>query len=342
MSGSSGAFICGCAGLSLGSDEVAFFRETRPWGLILFRRNVESPDQLRRLTSSFRAAVENTAAPIFVDQEGGRVQRLGPPDFKHWRRYPPAERIGAIFADKPIEGLRAARLMARLMAHDLHAVGITADCLPVLDVPQDGAHDVIGDRAYARDAAAVALLGRAVVAGMLDGGVLPVIKHIPGHGRARADSHLALPVVESPLAELEASDFFPFAALADAPMAMTAHVVYSAIDRELPATLSPVVIDLIRRSIGFEGLLMSDDVSMKALSGPLEGLAKAARLAGCDLALHCNGTLAEMELVAKGAGSLDGAAAQRAARALAIQRSPDYFDAEQAVRKLSSLFDEIA
>ncbi len=228
-----GAFISGCAGPSLTAGETAFFARTRPWGLILFRRNCETPDQLKALTTAFRSAVGRKNAPVFIDQEGGRVQRLGPPS-NAWRRYPPAQAYGQLFDKDPLAALRTARHVGRLMAEDLIAAGITVDCVPVLDVPQPGAHEIIGSRAYATRIEAIIALARAHVAGFMDGGVLPVIKHIPGHGRAKADSHLELPVVEASRAELAAVDFPPFAGLADAPMAMTAHVVYTALDKANP------------------------------------------------------------------------------------------------------------
>lgn len=334
-----GAFISGCAGTALGAEEKSFFRRANPWGLILFKRNVEGPAQLKSLTRDFRECVGRADAPVLIDQEGGRVQRLGPP---HWPKYPAGARFGELYAKDPLAALAAARAVARLMADDLTSLGINVDCLPVLDVPQEGAHDVIGDRAYARDARIVALIARAVCEGMLAGGVLPVIKHIPGHGRARADSHLSLPVVEAPLAELEATDFFPFAALADAPLAMTAHVVFSAIDPELPATLSPKAISLIRGRLGFSGLLMSDDVSMKALSGRLDALSAKALAAGCDLALHCNGLLSEMEAVAAGSGRLSGASQARAEASLTRLRKPENFDKDQALGWLSRLIPATA
>src|ERR671912_1086163 len=255
------AFIAGCSGPTLTARESAFFREAAPWGFILFRRNVEDRAQLRALGDALRETVGRADAPILIDQEGGRVQRLGPP---HWPKYPPGSAYGRI--PDPVARRELTRLGARLIAHDLRAVGIDVDCVPVLDVPVAGAHDVIGDRAYGRDPQTVAVLGRAAAEGLLAGSVLPVIKHIPGHGRAFADSHLQLPVVETPRAELEAHDFAPFRYLADMPLAMTAHVVYTALDRARPATTSrKVVRDVIRGSIGFDGLLMSDDLSMNAL-----------------------------------------------------------------------------
>jgi beta-N-acetylhexosaminidase len=328
-----GAFISGCAALSLSDAERRFFDRWKPWGLILFKRNCETPAQIAALTRSFREAVGRAEAPVFIDQEGGRVQRLGPP---HWRRYPPARRFGDLFERDPAAALKAARQGGRLIAHDLLALGITADCLPVLDLPQPGSHEVIGDRAYALTPERVALLARAHMAGLEAGGVLPVIKHIPGHGRAAADSHLELPIVTASRAALSASDFLPFAALADAPVAMTAHVVYSAIDSRAPATLSAKVIgEVIRGEIGFEGLLMSDDLSMKALQGSLDDLAAGALRAGCDLVLHCNGDLTEMEAVARAAGTLDGRSLERAQEALGRLRRPGPLELAAALDHLA-------
>jgi beta-N-acetylhexosaminidase len=332
-----GALISGCAGLSLSDAERRFFSETRPWGLILFRRNCETPDQIRALTTEFRSIIERRNAPVFIDQEGGRVQRLGPPS-NYWRKYPAASRYGELYARDPLTALRSARNIGRLMAADLIEIGITADCLPVLDVPQPDGHDVIGDRAYSRQAEQVMVLARAHMAGLMDGGVLPVIKHIPGHGRAKADSHLHLPVVEASRGDLERIDFPPFAALADAPMAMTAHVVYAAIDKTAPATLSKKVIQsIIRKHIGFRGLLMSDDLSMKALSGSLGERASGALAAGCDMLLHCNGTLSEMEEVARAAGPLKGKALSRARRALKTANRPRPFEKAAALKDLERL-----
>ncbi|HEY3888912.1 MAG TPA: beta-N-acetylhexosaminidase [Caulobacteraceae bacterium] len=328
------ACILGCAGPRLSDEERAFFRDARPWGFILFKRNIENPDQVRALTEALRASIDRPDAPILIDQEGGRVQRLGPP---HWPVYPPGRAYGRL---GPALRQEMARLGARLIANDLAAVGINVDCLPVLDVPSAGAHDVIGDRAYAATAEGVASLGRAACEGLLAGGVLPVIKHIPGHGRAGADSHKALPLIEAPLAELRAVDFAPFRALADMPMAMTAHLVYTAIDPTGPATTSPRVIgDVIRGAIGFQGLLMSDDISMKALSGDLAGLARATLAAGCDVVLHCNGEMAEMRAVVAGSGPLAGQSETRAAAALArIAGAPAPVDAIAARARFDAAF----
>jgi beta-N-acetylhexosaminidase len=328
-----GAFICGCRGLEFTPDEIAFVRESDPWGFILFKRNIDSPDQVRALTGHFRKLVGRDDAPVLVDQEGGRVQRLGPP---HWPSYPAARRFGEIYAGDPLSGLAAARWTARLIADDLYRLGITVDCLPVGDVPQPGSHDVIGDRAYAEAPEPVALLARAAMTGLMGGGVLPVVKHVPGHGRAHADSHLSLPVVDAPREALERCDFVPFAALADAPMAMTAHVVYSALDPETPATLSADIIgSVIREDIGFAGLLMSDDLSMKALAGSLGERAGGAIAAGCDIALHCNGDLEEMEAVAANAGTLTGPALIRAETALACARPPLELDRPGTEQRLA-------
>ncbi len=329
-----GAFISGCSGPVLSTAERDFFARTNPWGLILFKRNCETPEQLKRLTGDFRDAVGRKNAPVFIDQEGGRVQRLGPPS-NAWRRYPAARAYGDAFNASALAGLRAARNVGRLMAEDLIAAGITANCVPVLDVPQPGAHDIVGNRAYSDRIEAIMALARAHAAGFADGGVLPVIKHIPGHGRARADSHLELPVVDATRAELEAVDFPPFAAMADAPMAMTAHVVYTAIDKTAPATLSRKVISsVIRKQIGFRGLLMTDDLSMKALTGSYAEKTRGALDAGCDIVLHCNGDMAQMEEVAAAAGALKGKALSRARAALKAARKPQPFDRKMALRDL--------
>ncbi|ABC22577.1 Beta-N-acetylhexosaminidase [Rhodospirillum rubrum ATCC 11170] len=297
------AVILGVSGPALSPREVAFFREIDPFGFILFGRNVESPDQVRALTEALRACVGRDDAPILIDQEGGRVQRLGPP---HWRKIPPAEDFGALYGRDREAGVEAARLNARLIAHELRGLGIDTDCLPVLDVRQSAADDIVGDRAYSDDPGVVAALGAAVAQGLLAGGVFPVIKHIPGHGRAHADSHLRLPVVDNPLAELDASDFLPFKALADAPFAMTAHILYTAIDAGAPATLSAEVVSQVIRGVcGFTGLLMTDDLSMKALEGPMEDRTRRSFAAGCDLVLHCNGDRVEMDGVARAARAMD-------------------------------------
>ena len=321
------AAIYGCEGHRLTGAEKAFFAEVRPWGFILFRRNVESPDQLRALTAELRACIDNPDAPILIDQEGGRVQRMGPP---HWPKYPPGDAYLKATND-PLAARELARLGARLMAHDLRDVGINVDCVPVLDVPVPGAHDIIGDRAYARDPATVAQLGRAAAEGLLAGGVLPVIKHMPGHGRAFADTHKELPTVHADLEALDAWDFAPFRALSDMPIGMTAHIVFTAIDKKRPATQSRKAIKLIRERLGFGGLLLSDDLVMNALSGTLTERAEKSLKAGCDLVIHWNGIMDEMKQVAAGVGKLKGGAARRAEAALArIVHTPEPLDVHAA------------
>ena len=289
------AFICGCSSTVLTADEEAFIRQSDPWGLILFKRNVADRAQMRALTDRFRELTGRTDAAVLIDQEGGRVQRMAA---DHWPAYPSAARLAATATD-PVVQVRNVFLAARLIAHDLAEVGVNVDCLPVLDLPVPGSHAIIGDRAYGEDPETVARLGRAAAEGLIAGGVLPVFKHVPGHGRARADSHLELPTVETSREELERSDFAPFRANADLPVAMTAHVVFKAIDPDRPATLSPIVVnEIIRGFIGFDGLLMSDDLSMKALAGTFRDRARALFAAGVDIALHCNGDLAEAGEVA--------------------------------------------
>jgi beta-N-acetylhexosaminidase len=332
------ACILGCSGPVLTAEERAFFRDVRPWGFILFKRNVESPDQVSTLIEALRACVDRDDAPVLIDQEGGRVQRLGPP---HWPKYPTGRAYGQAAANDPLLRRELTRLGARLIAHDLHALGINVDCVPVLDVPQPGAHDIIGDRAYGEDAETIATLGRAAAEGLLAGGVLPVIKHIPGHGRALADSHLELPVVDAKLDILEAVDFRPFRACSDMPAAMTAHVVYTAIDKKRPATLSKKAIKLIRRDIGFDGLLMSDDLSMKALGGTFEERAIGSLAAGCDVVLHCNGDMAEMKGVVAGTSKLKGQAKRRAEACMSrIVREPEPFDVAAARARLAEAIQQ--
>ncbi len=326
------AVIFGCAGPSLSPEERAFFRDADPVGFILFKRNCESPGQVRALVGALRETIGRVSAPVLIDQEGGRVARLQPP---HWRKYPAPASLGALGGERARE---AVHLVARLIADDLAALDITVDCLPVLDVPQPGADPVIGDRAYASDPAGVARLGRAACEGLLEGGVLPVIKHIPGHGRATVDSHDALPRVIAPRAALDATDFAPFRALADMPWAMTAHIVYAAIDAEAPATLSPLVIgEIIRANMGFDGVLVSDDLSMKALGGPLGARAARSLAAGCDLALHCNGDPAEMADIAAAVTPLAPKARERLDRAEARRRAPAPLDRRAAEARLDAL-----
>jgi beta-N-acetylhexosaminidase len=333
------ACILGCAGLTLSDEETAFFRHVRPWGFILFKRNIETPDQVRRLVDALRATVDRPDAPVLIDQEGGRVQRLRPP---HWPVYPTGRAYARLAADDPLTGRALARLGARLIAEDLRRLGITVDCAPVLDAPVKGADAIIGDRAYGETAASIASLGRAFAEGLIAGGVLPVIKHIPGHGRATADSHLALPVVETSAAELE-TDFEPFRMLSDMPMAMTAHVVYAALDPQNPATTSATMIRLIRDDLGFQGLIMSDDLSMKAMKGDFARRARRSLRAGCDVVLHCNGDMEEMQAVAEGTRLLAGPAKRRAEAALArLPRTPEPFDEAEARARFAAAFPDLA
>jgi beta-N-acetylhexosaminidase len=329
------AAVYGCQGTVLASTEREFFRDVRPFGFILFARNAEAPVQLSALCDQLRDSIGDDQAPILIDQEGGRVQRLKPP---HWQARPAARRFGDLFERSAHQGREAAYLCARLIAHDLRSVGVTVNCAPVLDVPVAGAHDIIGDRAYSLNPTTVIALGRATIEGYLDGGVLPVIKHIPGHGRATADSHLSLPRVTATADQLSVHDFVTFRSLNHAPIAMTAHVIFDAIDPNRPATTSPMAIrNVVRGEIGFEGLLMSDDLSMSALKGPLGARAKAALSAGCDIALHCNGKLDEMRDMAKETKPLAGDALARAKRALSQLRKPADLDVEEAEERLREM-----
>lgn len=329
------AFITGVAGTQLTADEAGFLASSKPCGLILFTRNCESHAQIRSLVSAVKEAIGLSELLVLIDQEGGRVQRLRPP---LGRALPPAAAYARYFADDPAGACRAANAAARLVAEDLASLGINTDCAPVLDVPVAGSHDIIGDRAYGATPAQVARIGRAVAEGFIAQGMLPVIKHIPGHGRATTDSHHDLPVVTTTRAELEKSDFEAFRLMADMPAAMTAHVVFTAIDDMGPASTSSIVTrDIIRGQIGFDGLLMSDDLSMKALSGSLRERAEAVLAAGSDIALHCNGNLAEMQAVAAGVAVLDGRAAERFAAAMAVTQRRESFDVAAAEADLAAV-----
>jgi beta-N-acetylhexosaminidase len=328
------AVIFGCDGHELTAEEQAFFREAQPWGFILFSRNCGSPDQVRRLTASLRACVGRSDAPILIDQEGGRVQRLRG---EHWRKRPAAAAFGAMNRQDPVSARSLAYDNARVMAAELYDLGINVDCVPCVDVPVEGAHDIVGDRAFGRDPWVVSSLGQSVIDGMLDGGVLPVIKHVPGHGRARADSHMELPVVDTPRSELERTDFVPFRALARAPFAMTAHVVYTDIDPTAPATTRKRVIDeIVRGFIGFDGALMTDDLSMRALKGTHTERVKASIAAGCDLILHCNRGMTEMREVAAATPMLSGKALARAEKALSLLQKPKPFAVAEAQTRLDA------
>lgn len=335
MSSNLKACLFGLAGLQLTAQERAFFAEIQPLGFILFARNIQNPDQVRALVAALRQCVGRQDAPVLIDQEGGRVARLKPP---HWQRLPAAARIAAL---PPEQAAEAAWLAGRLIAADVASVGIDVACAPVLDVLQpDVGTDVIGDRSFGNDPGIVARLGRAMADGLLAGGVLPVAKHIPGHGRAQVDSHHALPRVSASLAELEATDFSPFRALGDLPIGMTAHIVFEAIDPNLPATQSPAMIaQIVRGSIGFDGFLLSDDVCMSALSGSLGGRTSLALAAGCDAVLHCNGNFVEMQEVAAASPALAGKAWERWQR---IKRpAAQSFDPAEGAARLASLLPPV-
>jgi beta-N-acetylhexosaminidase len=324
--------IFGCEGATLSASERQFFRDVDPLGFILFARNCETPAQIKRLVAELRESVGRGDAPILIDQEGGRVARLKPP---HFPAYPAAAKIAALGG---VRARSAAWLTARLIADDLGQLGITVDCAPVLDVPVSGADPIIGDRAWGNEPRIVAENGLAVCDGLMAGGVLPVIKHIPGHGRANVDSHRALPVVETPRADLDSTDFAPFRALSGMPWAMTAHVLYTAIDPDRPATLSNrVITEVIRAGIGFDGVLLCDDLSMAALGGKIETRAWDALQAGCDLVLHCNGIFDEMEAIAGAIGSMSEAASRRVTAAEARRHAPGAFDRYAAERELAVL-----
>jgi beta-N-acetylhexosaminidase len=314
------AVILGCAGPRLSAEERGFFARFNPLGFILFARNVEAPDQLRALIGELRQSVGRADAPVLIDQEGGRVQRLRPP---RWRAAPPAARFGELALRDSAAASEAARLNAQLIGAELAELGIDTVCAPVLDLRFPGAHEVIGDRAFSADPEIVSLLGRASCEGFFAAGVTPIVKHSPGHGRGMVDSHLSLPVVEASRAELERTDFRPFKALADMPWAMTAHVVYRAIDADRPATTSPLVIgQVIRGHIGFDGVLIGDDLSMEALHGSIAERARATMAAGCDLALHCNGKMDEMKVLDEAVPEISALTMQRLLRARARAKSP--------------------
>lgn len=331
------AVIYGCSGLKLTEEERLFFKNENPLGFILFARNCDNPVQVQLLVEELKATVSHREALILIDQEGGRVARLRPP---HWRDYP-AARILANLADTNVQhAAEAIYLNSRLIAEELGYLGINVDCLPLADVPVEGSHDIIGDRAYGNDPERVSLLAREAAQGLMDSGILPVLKHIPGHGRAMVDSHLDLPEVHSSLEELRSTDFVPFRALSDLPLGMTAHVLYTAIDPQNVATLSPAVISVIRKEIGFDGLLMTDDLSMKALKGDFAKLAHDSIAAGCDVVLHCNGQMEEMRTIASAVTELSAVAATRVERAASILRRNEPFDALVAQKRMAQFLAE--
>jgi beta-N-acetylhexosaminidase len=331
------AAVFGCAGLQLSNEEILFFTKHNPVGFILFGRNIESPTQVGSLVKSLKSCVGHSVPLIMIDQEGGRVARLRPP---HWPEFPPAAHFGALYAKDNRAGEEAAMLNARLIADELYQLGINVDCAPVLDVFQEDAADIIGDRSYGANPSIVACLGRKVCEGLLKGGVLPVVKHTPGHGRAHVDSHLELPVVNTPVDKLRQIDFAAFRHLADAPLAMTAHVIYSAIDAHNPATVSKAVItDIVRGDIGFDGLLMSDDLSMQALNGSMGKRTTDAILSGCDVVLHCNGDKEEMTAVAEACPELSQRSIDRMGKALARLNIPETLDKKKVMYKVRSMME---
>lgn len=333
------AFITGIEGCSLTNEEKTFIHLENPWGLILFGRNIEDPKQVTKLVDDFRECVGRADAPVLIDQEGGRVQRLRPP---HWYNYASGLALGELWRRDKKSGKQAIKLHSRLIAHDLLSMGINVDCLPVLDVPVAGSHDVIGDRAYSHDPDEVAKIGRLACEGLMEGGVLPVIKHIPGHGRAGADSHKELPEVHASHEDMANSDFVPFKALSDMPMAMTAHVRYHALDSTAPATTSQTVIrNIIRDEIGFQGLLMSDDLSMQALDGDMAKRSDDCFAAGCDIVLHCNGNMREMEEIAVVCPVLEETALDRANAVEALFSTPDEIDVDALHAEYRALLEPL-
>lgn len=331
--------VVGCAGYQLTAEERVLFGVRKPLGLILFARNIDNPAQVKALIADFRGVVGNAFAPVLIDQEGGRVARLKPP---HWPVFPRGSVFGELYGRDPLLAEEAAYLNYRWIGGILAELGIDVDCAPVADLPIEGAHDVIGDRAYGRDAKVVTAISEAVMRGLADAGVLPIIKHIPGHGRSHTDSHLDLPVVDTARTILEMSDFLPFVGLKHAPWAMTAHIVYSALDAEQPATLSPVVIgEIIRGHIGFDGVLISDDLTMKALKGTPAETGVASLKAGCDLVLHCSGNLAEMQALFAALPSMTARAAARVKAARIALPAPKAFTPEEQAR-YHSLMEQVA
>jgi beta-N-acetylhexosaminidase len=334
------AVIYGFEGMSLNAAEKTFFASVNPWGYIVFARNIDNPQQLLALTDELRSLSGRADVPVLIDQEGGRVARLRGP---HWRDAPPAAVFGEAWARDPQTAREATWANSRLLAHELKACGINVDCVPMLDIRSQGSNEiVIGDRAYSDDPAIVSALGRAAAEGLLAGGVLPVIKHLPGHGRSFVDSHDGLPIVEASLEELEASDFIPFRALNDMPLGMTGHLIFTAIDPKVASTLSKRLINEAIRSsapgrIGFDGLLMTDDLSMGALEGDFETRTRASLDAGCDMILHCNGDMAEMRAIAGQTPLLAGRAQERAEAAIAAFREPDDFDPVEARNRLQEI-----
>ena len=329
------AVFFGLEGLAVSPAERAFFKEVNPLGFILFARNIESRDQVKKLTAELASIVGHSRPLILIDQEGGRVARLKPP---HWRKSPAAGLFAGLAAQNKEQAGEGVYVNARLIASELHELGITVNCAPMADLLAPGSHEIVGDRAYGSDPDQVSFLAQKMAEGLLDGGVLPVLKHIPGHGRAKVDSHFSLPVVDVSLEELKKTDFVPFKALSHIPMGMTAHILYTAIDKNRVATLSPDVIRLVREELGYDGLLMTDDISMKALSGSLATLTTQSIEAGCDVVLHCNGKMKEMQEIAAACPKISDASLARLERAVLQIKSPEEFDVAEAESKLSALF----
>ena len=327
------ACILGCLGPFLSPYEYAYFRDAEPWGFIIFARNIQTPNQVRRLTSELRDSVGRNA-PILVDQEGGRVARFCAP---HWHEWDPALAFVHAYGTN-VE--KAMYLRGRMIADDLHSVGVDVNCAPMLDVASTDSHKIILNRCYGYEPEIVATNGRALANGQLDGGVLSIMKHVPGHGRASLDSHFDLPKIDTPLVDLQTTDFVPFRRLNDLLMAMTAHITYTAIDRDACVTLSSKAIGTIRSDIGFDGLLMTDDLSMKALGGTFEDRTERAFAAGCDIVLHCNGERVEMDLILANTPKLTGDSATRASVALDQRIAPKPFDRNAAEYNLKTLLKD--
>ncbi len=333
------AVIFDCEGESLTVDEKAFFKDVNPYGYILFARHCSSPEAVKRLVGDLKSLSGNDRLPILIDQEGGRVARLKPP---HWPKFPPASVFANLAATDRDKAHRACYLNARLIARELFDLGITVNCAPLADLPVEGAHDIISDRAFGRDPARVIYLGRAMAAGLMDGGIVPVLKHIPGHGRATVDSHDEVPVVTTSLETLRETDFVPFKALSNLPMAMTAHVTYTAIDPDHMATLSKKTIDLIRGELNFQGLLMSDALDMRSMAGlTLADRASQSLQAGCDVVLHCNSRFAEKQEIAKGVTAMEGASLARGQKAMQATKTPKTYNHEEARRELDKLLSDV-
>jgi len=328
------AAIFGVEGLKLNDQEREFFTSLNSYGFILFARNCHNPEQVASLVAELKATCSHNQVAILIDQEGGRVARLKPP---HWPAFPAASVFSAMAQNDLKKAEEAVYLNARLIAHELAMLGINVNCAPLADLPVPGAHDVIGDRAFGAESTQVIALARAMAHGLEDGGVVPVLKHIPGHGRATGDSHEELPVVRESLETLRTTDFVPFKALADLPMAMTAHVLFTAIDDKNLATVSPTAIALIREELGFCGLLMSDDLSMKAMQGDFTKRTRDTLAAGCDVVLHCNGKMEEMTAIAKGLKPLEGVHLTRAQNAMRVAGKAKTLDVAAIRENLSTL-----